>query len=380
MSPFALALVHDWLNQMGGAEDVLETLVALFPDAPLYTSIYWREGMPAAYRRWRIHTTWMDRLPGIYRHHQPYLPLYPLAFARLDLSGYDLVLSNKSGFCHGVRTGPRTTHVCYCLTPTRYVWNYDDYARREALPRPLKALLRPLIALLRRWDYRAAQGVDHFIAISGEVQRRIRRYYRRESVIIHPPVETERFARAGVEAERGGDGERDYFLIVSRLIPYRRIDLAVRAFSRLGWPLVIAGDGRDRPRLEAMAGPNVTFLGRVPDETLPRLFAGCRAYVLPGAEDFGIAPVQAMAAGRPVIAYRAGGALDTVVEGLSGLFFDDPTPEALVATLRRFTPGDFDPQAIRRHAQTFDVARFRRRLLTFLEERASLPPRRSPPA
>ena len=292
------ALVHDWLNQIGGAEDVLETLVGMIPRAPVYTSMYWRRGMPAGYRAWDIRTTWMDRLPGIYRHHQPYLPLYPLAFAGLDLSGYDLVLSNKSGFCHGVRTGD-ALHICYCLAPTRYVWSFDSYAAREALPEVVKVALRPIIAVLRRWDYRAAQGVDHFIAISREIKERILRYYGRDASVIHPPVDTSRFQPSGVH--------EGYYLIVSRLIPYKRIDLAVRAFNELERPLVIAGDGRDREALEALAGPTVSFLGYVPDENLPRLFARCRAYILPGVEDFCIAPVQAQAAGRPVIAYGAGG-------------------------------------------------------------------------
>ncbi len=353
-----LALVHDWLNQLGGAEDVLETLVEMFPQAPIYTSMYWREGMPEAYRAWDVRTTWMDRLPRIYQHHQPYLPLYPLAFSRLDLSGYDLVLSNKSGFCHGVRTG-RTPHICYCLTPTRYVWGFEDYAARESLSPAARFALRPLIGLLRRWDYRAAQRVTHFIAISHEVQARIRRYYRRDSTIIYPPVDTTRFEPS--------PNHEDYYLIVSRLIPYKRIDLAVRAFNQLGLPLVIAGDGRDRAALEALAGPTITFLGRVPDDDLPELFARCRAYVLPGTEDFSIAPVQAQAAGRPVIAYRAGGAFDTVINGKSGIFFEEQTPEALAAAVRAFDPEAVNPQDCRANAERFATGVFKERLGRFVE-------------
>jgi glycosyltransferase involved in cell wall biosynthesis len=358
-----LALVHDWLNQIGGAEDVLETLVEMFPQAPIYTSIYWRAGMPEAYRSWDIRTTWMDRLPTIYRHHQPYLPLYPLAFSHLDLSGYDLVLSNKSGFCHGVRTG-RTPHVCYCLTPTRYVWGFEDYAAREALPLAARLALRPLIGLLRRWDYRAAQRVTHFVAISREVQARIRRHYRRDSTIIYPPVDTARFQ----PAPSHGAG---YYLIVSRLIPYKHIDLAVQAFNQLRLPLIIAGDGRGRAALEALAGPTITFLGHVPDEALPDLFAHCRAFVLPGKEDFSIAPVQAQAAGRPVIAYRAGGAFDTVLKGRTGTFFEEPTPEALAAAVRGFDADAIDPQACRANAERFAVGVFEERLGQFVAEVAS---------
>jgi len=354
-----VALVHDWLNQMGGAEDVLETMVGMFPGSPIYTSMYWREGMPSAYRAWPVQTTWMDRLPGIYRHHQPYLPLYPLAFSGLDLSDYDLILSNKSGFCHGVRTGA-ASHVCYCLAPTRYVWDFESYAAREALPAALKTALRPVIASLRRWDYQAAQRVDRFVAISREIQSRIRRHYGREAAVIHPPVDTERF--------RPSSEREDYYLIVSRLIPYKRIDLAVRAFNQLGRPLVIAGGGRDREALEALAGPTVTFLGYVPDEELPGLYARCRAYVLPGVEDFCIAPVEAQAAGRPVIAYGAGGALDTVIEGETGVFFRRQTPEALAEAVRAFDPDAIDPDACSANADRFDVAVFRDKLSRFIQE------------
>ncbi len=354
-----LALVHDWLNQLGGAENVLESLVDVFPRAPIHTSIYWREGMPASYRAWDIRTTWMDRLPSIYHHHQPYLPLYPLAFAQLDLSDYDLVLSNKSGFCHGVRTSD-TPHICYCLTPTRYVWEFDTYAARESLPSPLKSLLRPLIALLRRWDYRAAQRVDRFVAISREIQERIQRYYHRESSIIYPPVDVDRYTPA--------PRPDDYYLIVSRLIPYKRVDLALRAFNELGLPLIIAGDGRDREALQAIAGPNVTFLGYVPQADLPHLVAHCRAFIFPGREDFGIAPLEAQAAGRPVIAYSAGGALDTVIEGETGAFFHEPTPQALIEAVRGFDPDRIDPQACRANAERFAADVFKQRLSQLIQE------------
>jgi glycosyltransferase involved in cell wall biosynthesis len=353
-----LALVHDWLNQIGGAEDVLETLVDMFPRAPVYTSIYWRERMPPSYGEWNIRTSWMDRLPGIYHHHQPYLPLYPLAFHGLDLADYDVVLSNKSGFCHGVRTED-AVHICYCLTPTRYVWDYDRYAEREAIPPWLKTALQPLISLLRRWDYQAAQRVDHFAAISHVVEERIRRFYDREATVIYPPVDTTRFRPAA--------NPEDYYLIVSRLVPYRRIDLAVRAFNQLGLPLRIAGHGRDREALEAIAGPTITFLGRVPDADLPGLMAHCRAYVLPGEEDFGIAPVQAQASGRPVIAFGAGGALDTVIEGETGTLFYQPTPESLAETVRRFVPERVDPAACAQNAARFDTTVFKQQLTDLIE-------------
>ena len=356
-----VALVHDWGNQVGGAEGVLLALKEMFPDAPVYMSMYDPAVMPAVCRTWEIHTSFMDRLPLVKRHHQPFLPLYPLAFEQFDFSEFDLVLSNKSGFCHGIITPPQTLHIDYCLTPTRYVWDYRSYARREGIGRLVNFLLQPLLSYLRTWDRLAADRVDHFVAISRQVQRRIRKHYRRDSTVIYPPVETDRFSL--------GDRHDDYFLIVSRLIPYKRIDLAVRAFNELGLPLKIAGSGRDRQALEQIASPNVELLGRVPDDELPTLLQRCRAFIFPGVEDFGITPLQANAAGRPVIAYRAGGALDTVVEGRTGLFFDEPTPESLAAAVRALEAMAFEPEAIRQHALHFDKTVFQRELKRFVEEK-----------
>jgi len=346
-----VALVHDWLNQIGGAEAVLEVLAEIFPAAPVYTSIYAPDAMPEAYRAWEIRTTWLDRLPGIHHHHQRYLPFYPLAFGGLTLRGYDLVISNKSAFCLGVRTPPETRHLCYCLTPTRFVWDYDAYVELEQVGTAARLLARLLLGWLRRWERSAAERVTAFAAISTEIEGRIQRFYGRNSAVIHPPVGTHRFAPSS--------SHDDYFLIVSRLIPYKRIDLAVQAFSELGLPLWVAGSGRDQARLEALAGPSVRFLGRVPDEALPDLYARCRAYILPGLEDFSIAPVEAMAAGRPVIAYARGGALDTVLDGVTGTFFPEPTTGSLAEAVRRFDALTFDSAAIRAHAEQFDTAVFK---------------------
>ncbi|MBI3361116.1 MAG: glycosyltransferase [Chloroflexi bacterium] len=359
-----LALIHDWLNQIGGAEDVLENLVRLFPGAPIYSSMYWPERMPASYREWDIRVSFMDRLPLVHRHHQPYLLLYPRAFESFDLSGHDLILSNKSGFCHGVRPAPGALHICYCLTPTRYVWGFDDYATREGMSAAARLSLRPFLPSLQKWDRAAAQRVDYFIAISSDVRRRIARFYERDSVVIYPPVDTARFAPAA--------RHDDFFLVLGRLIPYKRADLAVAAFNELGLPLVIAGDGRDRPRLEVMAGPNIKFLGRVSDADAADLMARCRAFIFPGLEDFGIAPVQAMAAGRPVIAFAGGGALDTVVEGKTGLLFREQAPECLAAAVRALDDAQFNPAAIRKHAETFDKSAFDRQLREFIRLRANV--------
>ena len=353
-----LALVHDWLNQRGGAEDVLEAMVGMYPGAPIYTSIYARELMPAAYGTWDIRASWMDRLPGIHRHHQPYLPLYAATFGAMRLDGCDVVLSNKSGFCHWVNVG-EALHICYCLAPTRYVWQFEQYVQRERIP--MAGVLRPLMSILKRGDFAAAQRVDAFIAISSDIRERIARFYQRESVIIYPPVEIERFEPARRAA--------DYYLIVSRLVPYKRIDLAVAACSQLELPLIVAGSGRDRERLEAIAGPSVQFVGRVPDEDLPDLMARCKAFIFPGLEDFGITPLQAQAAGRPVIAFRGGGSLDTVIEGKTGVFFDEQTVESLVGALARLDGIAFEARACRENAARFGADVFRRNLAGFIEKR-----------
>ncbi len=355
-----LALVHDWLNQLGGAENVLEAMAGLYPDAPIYTSMYAPDRMPDVYRSWDIRVTWMDRLPGIHRYQQPYFPLYPRAFGALDLSDYDVILSNKSGFCHGVMSGD-ALHICYCLAPTRYVWQFDAYAARERITAGMAAIIRPVISQLRRWDYEAAQRVDYFVAISSDIQQRIAHFYNSESTIIYPPVDTQRYQPNATH--------EDYFLVVSRLIPYKRIDLAVRACTELDLPLVVAGDGRDRSRLEAIAGPTVKFLGRVPDADLPDLLARCRAFLFPGMEDFGIAPVEAQAAGRPVIAFRGGGALDTVIEGTTGVFFEHQTVADLKDVLQEFDAEAFETADCVENAKLFDAAVFHRKLAAFIEAR-----------
>lgn len=355
-----VTLVHDWLNQMGGAEDVLLELAAMYPENPIYTSIYDPAQLPAAFGSLDIRTLWIDRLPSIHTKHQRYLPFYPLAWGGFEPPPTDVVLTNKSGFCHGLRKPAGAVHVCYCLAPTRYVWQFDAYIEREGLSRVTSAALRPLIALLQRWDYAAAQRVDHFVAISTEVQGRIRAFYDRESTIIFPPVDTARFAAART------NHVEDYFLVVSRLIPYKRIDLAVQACTKLGLRLKISGRGRDLDRLKALAGPTVEFLGYVPDADLPDLMARAKALIFPGFEDFGITPVQAQAAGRPVIAYASGGALDTVIPGLSGALFEAQTVDSLADVLADFDAAAYDPAAMQRHARRFDRTVFRDTLAAFV--------------
>jgi glycosyltransferase involved in cell wall biosynthesis len=373
-----IALAHDWLNQMGGAEQVLERLVEMYPGAPVFTTIYGPALMPETYRRWDIRPTWLNQAPAIHRYHQPYLPLYPPAVESMNFDGYDLILSNKSGFIHGLRHTSKQLHICYCLAPTRYVWDYGSYAAREGFGRWVGWLIDPLIHRLRQWDFAAAQrergsnnfsadkyaSVDYFIAISTDIQARIKKYYQRDSVIIYPPVNTGHF-----QSLAAGQSPGDFYLIVSRLIPYKRIDLAVQALTRLGKRLIVVGEGRDRARLKKLAGPTVEFKGRLPGNTVAELMANCRAFLFPGFEDFGIAPVEAQAAGRPVIAFGRGGALDTVVEGQTGLFFHEQSVEALIEAIQQFETMSFDPITARANAERFSVERFKRELGKFVIEK-----------
>ena len=352
-----IALLHDWLNQIGGAEDVLDVLHDLFPAAPVYTSIYDRQHMPQAWRQWDIRSSWMDRLPAIHRHHQPYMPLFALKWAGTSIPAeYDTVLSNKSAFCIGAHTAGR--HICYCLTPTRFTFDFDAYAARERIPGGTAVILRGLNRMLRRWEIITSRKVNKFIAISFEVQKRIKAYYDRDAAIIYPPVRVENF----VVSQRS----EDFYLIVSRLLPYKRLDLAIETFNQLGLPLVIAGTGRDHDRLQHMAGSQVKLMGWVDDATRLDLLSRCKAFVFPGLEDFGIAPIHAQACGKPVIAFAGGGALDTINDGITGVLFDRQSVTSLSQAVMRLAGIHFIPDEIRAHAEKFSVARFNKELLQAL--------------
>ncbi|TAK35227.1 MAG: glycosyltransferase family 4 protein [Chloroflexota bacterium] len=358
-----VALVHDWLNQYGGAERVLEVLHELFPEAPIFASMYAPDRMPQDYRGWDIRTSFMQRLPLVTSRHQMYLAVYPLAAESYDLSSYDVVISDSSGFCHGVVTRPETFHLSYCHAPPRYIWGLDQYLTRESMGRLSRLVLPAVISCLRVWDQQAAQRPDQYVANSMATARRVSKYYGRGATVIYPPVD--------VQPARISDTVEDYLLVVSRLIPYKRVDLAVEACSLLGRSLLVVGDGRDRAALQAKAGPTVRFLGHVPREELNRLISSCQALIFPGEEDFGIVPVEAQAAGRPVIAFAGGGALETVVEGETGVFFERQDREGLTEAIRRFDPRAFDPQRIRQHALQFDTAVFRDKISRAVAEGVS---------
>jgi len=356
-----IAIIHDYLNQFGGAERVVSALHELFPLDPIYTSIYDEKRMPESFQRMDIHVSFMQHLPFVFRSFKYYLLLYPMAFESFDLSGCDLILSSSSAWAKGIKKRKGQLHICYCYTPMRFVWRYEDYVKRENFGPLVKAALPYFLGPLKKWDLATSEGVDHFVAISGTVADRIRMTYGRESDIIYPPVDTQKYQISSID--------KDYFLIVSRLNAYKRIDIAVEAFNQLELPLKIIGSGPARGSLKRLARENVEFMGSLPDEEIARHYAECRALVFPGEEDFGIVPVEAMAAGRPVIAYRAGGAIETVVEGKTGVFFDQATPAALMHAVKRFQFGLFNKNEIRDHALKFDKEVFKSRMSEYISSR-----------
>jgi len=343
-----VALVHDFLLDLRGAERVFLVLCDLFPDADVFTAVYDEEGTEGRFAHRAITTTFLQRMRPTARTFRALLPLYPYAMESLDLGGYDLVLSSSSAWAHGVIAGDHAVHVCYCHNPFRYAWNARDQALagRGALSR---AALSVILRRWREWDWIAAQRVDRYVANSETTRGRISRYFGRDATVVHPPVDVERF-RPGTPGEE--------YVVLAELMPHKRIELAVRAFTRLRRPLTVIGDGPDARRLRRMAGPTVTFTGRVRDEEVAERLAACRALVVTATEEFGIAAVEAQAAGRPVIALRDGGVRETVVEGVTGTFFDTPDPDALAAAVAAFDTDAVDPAACVRNAARFGVRRF----------------------
>lgn len=357
-----IALIHDHLTQEGGAERVLKVFQEIWPAAPTYTLVYDAGRIGHLFAGHRIVTSFLQRLPGARRHPQWYLPLMPTATESYDLRPYDVVLSSCSAFAKGVITRSNTVHVCYCHTPTRYLWS-DTHQYVEDLPYPrfVKRKIRRLLTGLRTWDQLAAQRVDRYVANSRNVAERIAKYYRRESDIVYPPVEIEQFASA-----KGGRG--NYYLTGGRLVPYKRFDLVVAAFNRLNIPLKVFGEGPALPRLRKMAKSNVEFLGKVDGKTLADRYASALAFIQPQVEDFGITAIEAMATGRPVIAYAAGGAVETVLPGQTGAFFDEQSWESLADAVIRFQPEDYQASRIRQHASQFGVFAFRTKICQIVEQ------------
>lgn len=357
--PGNVLLAHDWLTGMRGGEKCLDVMCELFPRAPLYTLLAFPDRVSATIAARDIRTSFLQRFPAVERRYRHYLPFYPAAIRSFRLPPCDLVLSSSHAVAKGIRPPAGALHISYIHTPMRYVWDmYDQYFGPDRTG-PVERLFISMVARhLQRWDVRSNSGVHHFIANSEHVRDRVRRHYGRDATVIHPPVDVDRFPLSETD-----DG---YFLVLSALVPYKRVDIAVDAFTRMGLPLRVIGDGPERDALERRAGATVRFDGRADDSAVVDAYRGCRALVFPGEEDFGIVPVEAMAAGKPVLAFGKGGATETVVEGRTGLLFGEQTAESLQAAVRRFGDCRFDPRAIRAHAERFRREVYRERMTAFI--------------
>jgi len=370
-----IALVHDWLTGMRGGEKVLEVFCKLFPSADLYTLIHVQGTVAPEIEKQRIVTSYLQGMPSVEKKYRYYLPLMPHAIESFNLSAYDLVVSTSHCVAKGCKPRPDATHVCYCHTPMRYIWDqFDNYFGKDRsgwLVRNVMGLVRPS---LQKWDLKSASSVSYFIANSDHVQKRIKKYYDRDSTVIHPPVDTDFFTlrdppRRDDSPRSQSDKSAQFYLIVSALAPYKRIDIAIEAFNRTDKHLKIIGSGQSFKQLSMLAKPNIEFLGWQPNAKLLEHYRSCKALIFPGIEDFGIVPVEAMACGKPVVAYRAGGALETVVEHKTGLFFDEQTPESLLGTLEEFGREDWDADLIRQHAVKFGIQQFTEKIDHFIGEK-----------
>ena len=370
-----IALVHDYLTQSGGAERVLEALHGIWPDAPIFTSLWDSAAFPDHWRSWDIRESPLGRIPGARHHHRALLPLYPLAFAsfRRELADYDVVLSDTSAWAHQAGT-KRQVRIAYCHSPSRFLWGDESYLSPARIPAPIRKAMDIGFGSLRWLDRRAAQDLDVVVANSHAVAERVEQVWGRSASVVYPPIQTERFTTAPP------DEIEPYALVVSRLVPHKRIDLAVDACTTTGRPLKVVGSGPAEERLRHRAGPSVEFLGQCTDEVTARLMSRCQAFILPGQEDFGITGVEAQAAGRPVVAFRGGGALESVVEGETGVFFTENTPDALATALVIADRTAWSADACRANALRFGTARFQQRMIQIVDDAVRVheerPPRR----
>ncbi len=356
-----IALIHDMLVQEGGQERVLRALQEIFPNAPTFVLFYNQDKKQKFYKTKNIQTTFLQKMPGIEKKFQWYLPLMSSAIESHNLREFDLILSSSSSFAKGVITQPKTLHICYCHTPTRYLWsNSQEYIDDLLYPNFIKKILPLYLSYLRNWDWSASQRVDKFLANSKTIKNRIKKYYNKDAQVIYPPVDTNKFYIS--------ENLKNYYLIGGRLVPYKKFDLAVRAFNRLDIPLKIFGVGPEINRLQKIAKSNIEFLGEVSEAKKAELYSQCLAFINPQEEDFGITVVEAMASGRPVIAYSAGGTLETIKEGETGEFFEDQTWENLANTIIHFQPEKYNSEKIKNHAEQFNKTRFKNEIRNFIND------------
>jgi glycosyltransferase involved in cell wall biosynthesis len=365
-----VALVHDYLNQYGGAEKVLEAFLEIFPDAPIYTLLYDKKIVNKFFLKNKIKTSFLQKIPLVRKHHRIFPPLMPLAIEKLDLSDYDLVVSDSAAFGKGIITKPDTLHICYCHTPIRYAWDDSHkYIKEFSMFKLAKLFVPVFMNYLRLWDREAAYRVDKFICNSNFVAQRIKKYYKQESEVIYPPVDIKNFGLSDKnEAASPAKSGVNYFLMVGRLLPYKRFDMAIEAFNKLELPLKIIGNGPEMKKLKKMANWNIEFLGEVDSKDLRKHYQDCQALIFPQEEDFGIVALEAMACGRPVIAYRGGGALESILEGKTGLFFDEQTVDSLVDAVKGFNASKFDSKTIYQHALKFDKENFKEKIKEFIDK------------
>jgi len=356
-----VALVHDYLVQYGGAERVLEAFAEIFPKAPIYTMVYDEKLMDGAFSDRKIKTSFLQKIPLIGSHHRLFPLLMPMAIEQFNLSEYDIVLSDSNSYAKGAITMPKTLHITYCHTPMRYAW--DDchkYLREFKYSKFTKKLVPFAMNYIRLWDKISADRPDKYIANSNFVSIRIKKYYNKDAFVINPPVSAEKFYVS--------EKVENYFLMVGRALPYKRFDIVVEAFNRLGLNLKIIGKGPEMDGLKKSAKSNIEFLGYLQDKKIAEYYSKCKAFIFPPEEDFGITPLEAMASGRPVIAFRGGGALESVIENETGIFFDEQTPEAIITAIKNFDSEKFNSQEIRNHALKFDKEIFKEKIKKFVEE------------
>ena len=354
-----VAIVAEELTQLGGAERVLDALLEIFPQAPIYTLVWDKEKTQHKYDRFCVRPSFIQKLPFGIKKYKWYLPFMPAAVENFDLREFDLIISSSSALIKGVKTNKNQLHICYCHTPTRYLWSdVKDYLKTAPIPAIARPIMPLVVWLLRKWDLKASRRPDFFIANAENIKNKIKKYYDRDSVVIYPPVETDKF--------NIGKTLGDYFLITSRIEPYKKVEMVVEAFNNLGLKLKVVGSGTKKDEIMAMAKSNVEFTGRISDEELAAAYEGCLAYIFPQEEDFGIVPVEAMSAGRPVIAYKKGGALETIVPGVTGEFFYPQTVEALSEPIKNFNVNKYNPQKIRDHALKFSKEVFKEKIKEYI--------------
>ncbi|OGZ33057.1 MAG: glycosyl transferase [Candidatus Portnoybacteria bacterium RBG_13_40_8] len=357
-----VALIHDYLNQYGGAEQVLGSLTEIFPNAPIYTLLYDTEIVNKFFPDKKIRASFLQKIPFIKSHHRFFPPLMPIAVEKFDLSEYDLVISDSAAFSKGVITRPETFHICYCHTPIRYAWDDSHkYIREFSMPKLAKIFVPIFMNYLRLWDREASFRVDKFISNSNFVAQRIKKYYKQDATVIYPPVDVKAFYPSNKLAD-------NYFLMVGRLLPYKRFDIAIKAFNNLELPLKIIGNGPEAKKLKRMANWNIEFLGELNADRLREYYQNCQALIFPQEEDFGIVALEAMACGKPLIAYRGGGALESVKDGETGIFFDEQTIDSLVEAVKNFKLKKFNSKKIRQHALKFDKEIFKKKIKDFVEK------------